>query len=122
MFRGAMVSLIYARTLELQEGVQDGSKSLTLMSTDIDRIASSIESVQEIWARTAELAIGIWLLERQLGWICIAPVIVIIGNLPILPRMLRLLNSCSLYIWCGEDCRTHGPCSRSMDGIDSEKS
>lgn len=80
MFRGSMVSLIYSRTLELQEGVHDGSKTLTLMSSDIDRIAGSIQAVQEIWARVVELAIGIWLLERQLGWIFVVPIIVIAGE------------------------------------------
>lgn len=82
MFRGAMVSLIYARTLELQDGVYNESASLTLMSTDIDRIARSLETVQDIWAKVVEIGIGIWLLERQLGWVCIAPIIVTVGKLP----------------------------------------
>jgi ATP-binding cassette, subfamily C (CFTR/MRP), member 1 len=81
MFRGSMVSLIYARTLKLQDGVYDESKALTLMSTDIDSIGSNIQTAMDMWAKVIEIAIGVWLLERQLGWVCIAPIIVTIGLL-----------------------------------------
>lgn len=80
MFRGTVVSFIYAKTLRLQSGVYDESKAVTLMSTDVDKIATNIENVLEIWARVAEIGIGIWLLERQLGWVCVAPVIVTLGT------------------------------------------
>jgi hypothetical protein len=53
------------------------------MSTDIDRIAGSIETALDAWARVFEIAIGIWLLERQLGWVCFAPIIVTIGRFPV---------------------------------------
>lgn len=75
-----MVSLIYERTLEVQAGVYDESKALTLMSTDIDRLIMSLTAVCEIWARVVEMAIGIWLLERQLGWVCVAPIVVVISE------------------------------------------
>ena len=80
MFRGAMVSLIYARTLKLQAGSYDESAALTLMSTDIDRITNTVEDIFQVWARLAEVALGIWLLERQLGWICVAPIVVVLGQ------------------------------------------
>ena len=79
-FRGGMVSLIYGRTLEVQAGVYDENKALTLMSTDIDRMIMSLTSVCEIWARLIEMGIGVWLLERQLGWVCVAPIITVIGE------------------------------------------
>jgi len=73
-----MVTIIYAKTLRLPAGVYNESAALTLMSTDIDRLATSIDSLNEIWARIIEMSIGIWLLERQLGWICIAPIVVVL--------------------------------------------
>ena len=73
-----MVSLIYSKTLELPAGVYDESAALTLMSTDIDRLATSLDSLNEIWARIIEMSIGIWLLERQLGWVCIAPIVIVL--------------------------------------------
>jgi ATP-binding cassette subfamily C (CFTR/MRP) protein 1 len=73
-----MVSLIYSKTLELPAGVYDESAALTLMSTDIDRLATSLDSLNEIWARMIEMSIGIWLLERQLGWVCVAPIVIVL--------------------------------------------
>jgi ATP-binding cassette, subfamily C (CFTR/MRP), member 1 len=91
------VSLIYAKTLELQAEVYDESTALTLMSTDIDRLATSLEAACEIWARAIEMSIGLWLLERQLGWVCVAPIFIVTGefheiliNLPILTRAFRI--------------------------------
>ena len=80
MFRGALVSLIYNRTLTLRAGVYDGSAAVTLMSTDVDRIVSSLEDLHEVWARLIEVIIGIFLLERQVGWVCIAPIVVVAGK------------------------------------------
>ncbi|OJJ96983.1 hypothetical protein ASPACDRAFT_1882742 [Aspergillus aculeatus ATCC 16872] len=78
MFRGAMVSQIYSKTLGLAKA-PDESAALTLMSTDVDRIAFSLRQIAEVWARTVELAMGLWLLERQVGWICIGPPIAVVG-------------------------------------------
>jgi len=79
MFRRSMVSMIYDRTLTLQDGVYTESAAITLMSTDIDSIVEAYEEINEIWARTIEVAIGIYLLERQVGVMCVVPVIVVIG-------------------------------------------
>jgi ATP-binding cassette subfamily C (CFTR/MRP) protein 1 len=92
MFRGAMVSLIYARTLELQAAVLDDSASLTLMSTDIDRVVFSLEQAMELWARSIEIAIGIWLLERQLGWVCIAPIVVVMISVVSSAQVARFIG------------------------------
>ncbi|KAJ9315863.1 hypothetical protein DTO271D3_3841 [Paecilomyces variotii] len=78
MFRGAVVSLIYSHTLSLQADVYDESASVTLMSTDVDIIAQSLQQVNEAWARLIEIGIGIWLLERQLGAVCVAPIVVVL--------------------------------------------
>ncbi|KAE9378324.1 putative multidrug resistance protein [Stipitochalara longipes BDJ] len=81
MFRGAIVSLIYAKTLKMRAGGLDESAALTLMSTDIDRLTVSLNNLCEIWAYVIEMAIGIWLLERQIGWICVAPVVLVIVSI-----------------------------------------
>jgi ATP-binding cassette subfamily C (CFTR/MRP) protein 1 len=61
-------------------GGLDESAALTLMSTDIDRLTVSLTNLCEIWARVIEMAIGIWLLERQIGWVCVAPIVITIGQ------------------------------------------
>ncbi|KAJ9298207.1 hypothetical protein DTO271G3_3812 [Paecilomyces variotii] len=78
MFRGAVVSLIYSHTLCLQADVYDESASVTLMSTDVDIIAQSLQQLNEAWARLIEIGIGIWLLEKQLGAVCVAPIVVVL--------------------------------------------
>jgi ATP-binding cassette subfamily C (CFTR/MRP) protein 1 len=61
-------------------GGLDESAALTLMSTDIDRLTVSLANFCEIWARVIEMAIGIWLLERQIGWVCVAPIVLTVGQ------------------------------------------
>ncbi|KAI2895843.1 hypothetical protein CBS63078_8455 [Aspergillus niger] len=78
MFRGATVALIYDHTMILPDGTRDETAAVTLMSTDIDMIARSLEQASELWARVVEIAIGIWLLERQLAAVCVAPILVIL--------------------------------------------
>lgn len=75
------MSLIYAKTLNLPAGLQDESSALTLMSTDIDRIATSMDSLNEVWARAVEISIGIWLLSEKLGWICVAPILIVVASI-----------------------------------------
>lgn len=71
------MGLIYDRTLLLQDGVYDESAAISLMSTDVDRIADSMDVIHEVWAELIEVALGIWLLARQLGWVCVLPVVVV---------------------------------------------
>ncbi|OJK00423.1 hypothetical protein ASPACDRAFT_1880763 [Aspergillus aculeatus ATCC 16872] len=78
MYRGAAVALIYDHTMVLADGPHDDSAAVTLMSTDVDMIARSLEQISETWARLVEIAVGIWLLERQLGAVCVAPTLVIL--------------------------------------------
>ena len=80
MFRGSMVAVIYDRSLQLRADAYDESAAVTLMSTDTDRICDSIQSFHEIWARLTEVAIGITLLALQLGWVCIMPIIIVLGS------------------------------------------
>lgn len=53
------------------------SSAITLMSTDVDRISMSIQDLHEVWARLFEVIIGTTLLARQLGWVCIMPLLVV---------------------------------------------
>ena len=76
MIRGSLVNVIYRKTLDLNSNIEHGSAALTLMSTDIDRIARSMEKAHEIWASSVETCIAMYLLERQLGWACVAPLVI----------------------------------------------
>ncbi|KFY97582.1 hypothetical protein V500_01998 [Pseudogymnoascus sp. VKM F-4518 (FW-2643)] len=82
MIRGALVSIVYSKTLIIQDGAIDNAAALTLMSTDVDRIAGSLQTVHEIWANVIELSIAIYLLQRQVGVASVVTVgLVIMGTL-----------------------------------------
>ena len=80
--RGALCSLIYARCLKTQAGIYDESAAITLINTDITMLTTSLQSLCDLWARVIEIAVGIWLLERQVGWVCVAPLVFVIGGRP----------------------------------------
>lgn len=49
---------------------------MTLIGTDVERICETWKClIADTWASILQLGIGIWLLQRQLGAVCIAPVI-----------------------------------------------
>ncbi|KFY10231.1 hypothetical protein V491_07753 [Pseudogymnoascus sp. VKM F-3775] len=82
MIRSALVSIVYSKTLIIEDGAFDNAAALTLMSTDVDRIASSLQTVHEIWANVIELSIAIYLLQRQVGVATVVTVgLVIMGTL-----------------------------------------
>lgn len=74
-FRGATAALIYSKALVKQAGYNELA-AVTLMSTDIDRMAMSLTQSMDIWARVIEVTIGVYLLWRQIGAIAIAPILI----------------------------------------------
>jgi hypothetical protein len=74
-FRGATSALIYSKSLVKDAGYNEMA-AVTLMSTDIDRMVMSVTMSADIWARFIEVAIGVWLLWRQIGANSIAPIII----------------------------------------------
>ena len=49
------------------------------MSTDIDGIATGLQSMHDIWANTIEVVLAIYLLEVQVGVACIFVAIPAVG-------------------------------------------
>lgn len=73
-----MVGLIYDQSLSLQDGLHENSAAIALMSTDVDIVCDSLPTVYEIWAQLVEVVIGFWLLGRQLGWVYLVPLVIVI--------------------------------------------
>jgi hypothetical protein len=90
MLRGALIGIIFNKTLLLRDGVFDESAAVTLMSTDVDRIALSMQSLNEIWGRLVEVSIGVWLLSVQLGAVSVVPIIVVLGKLLLHQSRVRI--------------------------------
>ncbi|WYZ35872.1 hypothetical protein EsH8_X_000519 [Colletotrichum jinshuiense] len=78
MSRGCLSAVIYKKTTEAAIGGAGDAAAVTLMSTDTERIIRGFYSLHEVWANVIEIALGCWLLERQLGASFVAPVIVIL--------------------------------------------
>ena len=79
MARGGLISMIYSKMTNLSVTAVDPAASLTLMSADIERIVTGWQTMHEIWANVIEVALAIYLLERQLGAACAIPLAVAIG-------------------------------------------
>jgi ATP-binding cassette subfamily C (CFTR/MRP) protein 1 len=50
------------------------------MSTDVEVICQGVGSLHDMWCSVVEAAIAVWLLQRQLGIACIAPIAISIGK------------------------------------------
>lgn len=114
-----MITLIYAKTLEIQAGIYDESSALTLMSTDLDRLTLSIESVCEIWATFIEMIIGLWLLQRQLGWVCFAPIVIVGGILSHWSTSTDTTDPLSMYLCIEHSVSQNRPKTENMGQGDS---
>ena len=76
-----LVSLLYHKTLELSIVSADPSASLTLMSSDIQRIVDPLVLLHDTWGGFIELGLGMFLLYRNLG-----------GNVVLAPAAVYLLS------------------------------
>ena len=82
MARGGVISMLFNKISHLSLTSVNPSASLTLMSADVERITNGWQSMNEIWANGLEVAIAVWLLERQLGAAAAIPVAVAVGMYP----------------------------------------
>lgn len=74
MVRGGLISLLYHKATDLSITAVDPASSLTLMSADIERITNGWQTMHEVWANLVEIAVAVYLLERELGVACVIPV------------------------------------------------
>ncbi|KIW11357.1 hypothetical protein PV08_10657 [Exophiala spinifera] len=74
--RGGLISLLYQKTLDLSITVIDPSASLTLMSSDVERIVGPLQYLHDAWGGIVDLALGMYLLYLNLGSACYAPAVV----------------------------------------------
>lgn len=79
MVRGSLVNAIYAQTLDLSITSLDESAAVTLMSSDVERICEALLPIHQIWSGPLELALAIWLLQREIGLALFGPLIVTVA-------------------------------------------
>lgn len=76
--RGGLIALVYQRSLNIRTADEGDISAITLMGTDIERIASAMQLLHETWGSLIEIAIACWLLERQLFLACLAPIALVL--------------------------------------------
>ncbi|KAH8893638.1 ABC transporter [Thozetella sp. PMI_491] len=75
--RLTMVGLIHNRCLTIKDGAFDDSVAVTLMSNDAEGVQFSGFIFHELWSKSIELSVGVYLLANQLGWVCIVPLLIV---------------------------------------------
>jgi ATP-binding cassette, subfamily C (CFTR/MRP), member 1 len=76
MIRGTLVTAIFQKTTEISITALGNSTSVTLMGTDVERIMRGLRDMHELWANVIQVTLATWLLSRQLGLACIAPLVI----------------------------------------------
>ncbi|KAF3389371.1 Multidrug resistance-associated protein 1 [Penicillium rolfsii] len=80
MLRGGLMALVFQHMMDLPLGSTDESSAMALLGSDIEMLAEYFFSVVcETWANVFQLALATWLLQTQVGVVCIAPILVAIG-------------------------------------------
>lgn len=80
--RMGLVGIIYSRCLTIEAGALDDSAAVTLMSSDTEDAANSAALFHQFWSEVLELCIGMYMLARELGWVCISPLLVVLCTVP----------------------------------------
>jgi hypothetical protein len=78
--KGGLIALVYQRCLDVRAAEEGDISAVTLMGTDIERIASGMELLHETWGSLVDIVIACWLLERQLSLACLAPIALVLGT------------------------------------------
>lgn len=78
--RGGLIALIYEQSLNLRSVDAGDITAVAVMSTDVERIVDGLQTLHETWASLLDIAVAVWLLERQMGLACVAPVVLVLGK------------------------------------------
>jgi ATP-binding cassette subfamily C (CFTR/MRP) protein 1 len=98
--RGSLVSLLYLKTLTSPPKGLSERASVTLMSVDVDGITSAAPNAHEVWASPVEIGVAVWLLQRQIGVICVVPLSIVICAPHSTIQFQFMLIALSLYRIC----------------------
>ncbi|KAH8596734.1 putative ABC transporter [Bisporella sp. PMI_857] len=75
--RSALIGLIHDKIMNSPSVAYDNGESTTLMSTDADGLDGIAQMVHETWAQIVEVAVGVFLLAYEVGWIWPLPLFLI---------------------------------------------
>lgn len=72
--------MIFQKTIRLSPADETLHDPMILMDTDIEKIALSLRQIHEVWASVIEIALALWLLEKQMGAAFAAPAVLTLGS------------------------------------------
>ena len=72
--------MIYDKSLTLGTDKHKHFSAITLMSTDVERIVNGVKNLHESWASLIELAMGLYLLQTQIGLACFTPLVLAVSK------------------------------------------
>lgn len=75
--RSVLVDAVYRKTTTAKASAADDAQSLTLMSTDVERIRQGMFQVHDIYSVPIQVGVSCFLLYRQLGAAFAAPIVLI---------------------------------------------
>ncbi|KAK7958693.1 multidrug resistance-like protein [Apiospora saccharicola] len=96
--RGVLISAVFAKSLQINIAAANNAASATLMSVDVETIVEAVENVHELWAMAVQVALAMWLLNRQIGISCLGPLIVCTVALG-LTFVISPLSKRYMHIW-----------------------
>ncbi|KAK0643218.1 P-loop containing nucleoside triphosphate hydrolase protein [Cercophora newfieldiana] len=70
MVRGALVGIIFKKTVGLGEKELEDGASVTLMSTDVEGVEMGLLLMHSMWVSPIEVGVGMYLLYREVGIPC----------------------------------------------------
>lgn len=79
MLRGSLITAVFEKATELSLEESNSAKSVTLMSTDVERTIRGLLEMHDMWANVIQVAIATWLIETELGVACVAPIAIALG-------------------------------------------
>jgi len=90
--------MVYEQTTQLKAVDLEDAAAITLVGTDVERIVTGFRSIHEVWAAPLDIAIAVYLLERQIFIACIVPAVIATCTTPPYISVQINLTMGSLYL------------------------
>ncbi|KAI7338183.1 multidrug resistance-like protein [Hortaea werneckii] len=76
IIRGLLIGVICEKSLQLPNDEASKQSAITLISADTERINLGLRNMHEVWANVIELAVAIYLLQREVGAVAVVPLFI----------------------------------------------
>lgn len=116
LLRGAIIPLIFKKTMLLPHVTASESAATTLMSTDVEGIVNGVPKIHEIWAAIVEIGLGLYLLTTVIDQAAFLVVVPVTGKCSAHAKQVqnadRFYSVSSGSFW---SCKINGPGMGSLE-------